>query len=39
MSMMVFKTNNPQDSGIVEFDKNNILLNIYEKKFQTPQVI
>jgi len=31
MSMMVFKTDSPEDCGIVELDKNKILISMHEK--------
>mgnify|MGYP001369731422 FL=1 len=36
MSMMVFKTDTPKECGIVELDKNNILINLYEKVSDPP---
>ena len=30
-SMMSFKTDNPKNSGIIEVDENNLLINFYEK--------
>ena len=32
ITMMTFRTNNPEKSGIVEIDKNNVVKNFYEKR-------
>tara|TARA_B100000575_G_scaffold292521_1_gene301149 strand:- start:908 stop:1627 length:720 start_codon:yes stop_codon:yes gene_type:complete len=32
ITMMTFRTNNPEKSGIVEIDENNVVKNFYEKR-------
>ena len=36
ISMVTFKSDNPKECGIVEVDKDNVLINYYEKVKNPP---
>ena len=39
MSMLLFKTNKPEQSGIVDINKNKVLFNFYQKINKPPHSI